>query len=37
MAQSITAKIQESKNIDKNITEIFGTMHAFDEPLVKLK
>ena len=37
IAASIKGRIKESKEIDKNISEIFGTMYALDDPLKELK
>ena len=33
MASEIKRKIKEEQDIDKNLSEIFGTLFAFDEPL----
>ena len=37
MASEIKKNIKEAEDIDKNLSEIFGTLFAFDEPLVELK
>ena len=37
VASAIKGRIKESKDIDKNLSDIFGTISAFDEPLVELK
>ena len=37
MASAIKRKIKEEEDIDKNLSEIFGTLFAFDDPLIELK